>query len=86
MSNNDQEYDRDLMLALTAMASLPQWPVFVQAFKSRNDDWNEDESRPPVYQNHAELVQVTARAAENRYWIEIFESAEKKATEPDSRV
>jgi len=81
---SDQKQD-PLMLALTAMASLPQWPEFVKGFKDRRRQWLEDTKGPQVYQNHAELVAVTARASENDHWITLFTDAGKKLTEQDSR-
>ena len=60
---SDQKQD-PLMLALTAMASLPQWPEFVKGFKDRRRQWLEDTKGPQVYQNHAELVAV-ARSLRN---------------------
>lgn len=74
-----------LKLAITAMASLPQWPEFLKAFKERRRQWLEDTKGPQVYQNHSELVSVTARAAENDHWITLFESLAKRSTGPDSQ-
>ena len=60
------------------------YPAFVQGFKDRRRQWLEDTKGPQVYQNHAELVAVTARASENDHWITLFADAGKKLTEPDS--
>lgn len=82
----DDKKQDPMLLALTAMASLPQWPAFVEGFKDRRRQWLEDVKGPMVYQNHAELVAVTSRAAENDHWITLFEDAARKLSEPDGQT
>jgi hypothetical protein len=64
------------------MASLPQWPAFVAAFKDKRESWLTDCKGPAVYQNHAELVQTIARASECDDWITIFEEVSRKVHGP----
>ena len=68
----------DLNTAVTSMASLPQWPAFVRAFREKRESWLNDCKAAAVYQNHAELVQTMARASECDDWIAIFEEVSRK--------
>ena len=74
----------ELNNVMTAMASLPQWPAFVAAFKERHDDWVKDTRDARVYTSHAEMVHVTARAAECAHWLETFESVSRKVHGPSN--
>lgn len=72
----------DINTVLTSMASLPQWPAFVAAFKERHDDWVNDTRDARVYTVHAEMVHVTARAAECAHWLDLFEEVSRKVHGP----
>ena len=73
--------DQAVRVAITSMASLPQWPDFLLAIANRREQWLADSKSPQVYQNHAELVAVTARAAECDYFLELFSEATKSVTD-----
>jgi hypothetical protein len=68
MTNQDP-----LPVAITALMGSPHWEVFEAAIKDRRESWIKDTRTPPVYQNHAELVNTTARVAECDWLLEAFD-------------
>ena len=65
--------NKRLMLAFKTLRDDEHFKVIVAEMKARRDGWRTDTRTPAVYQNHAELVMVTARAAELDHWLDMLE-------------
>ena len=68
----DVKDEDKLALAISALRSTPYWSVILDSMKDRRESWIVDSRLSNVYQNHAELVHVTARIAELDHLIQTF--------------
>ena len=69
----DQTEDT-LVVAITGLMQTPYWDEFEKAIEDRRKQWLEETAVQPVYQNHAELVHISARANELGWLQTIFTS------------
>lgn len=69
----DQTEDT-LVVAITGLMQTPYWDEFEKAIEDRRNVWLEETAIQAVYQNHAELVHLSARASELNWLRSIFTS------------
>ena len=64
--------DSRMDTALIELRGSPHWPVLLGFLKERRESWIADSRITSVYQNHSELVHVTARISELDHLITLF--------------
>ena len=68
----DENTEDTLVVAITGLMQTPYWDEFEKAIEDRRNQWLEETAIQPVYQNHAELVHLSARASELNWLRSIF--------------